>query len=185
MGLLYTFALARYATRMQAKIHSASIFNNLLLPGGGSYNYKGSRGAIGMAQDWRFICLLFIIGGMLTYDLVVGMLSRRWPQTTGTVTHLPARTLSRLEPKMRVAVAYTYQLNGRTYSSCRVSFPDPIGGGRSFLESDYPIGANVVVFYDPRDPQISCLRTGFKPNFVTAILLAVFGATVFGMVHGL
>lgn len=121
---------------------------------------------------------------MAGYDVIVGMLSKKWPQTTGTITHLPARTLSRLDPKTRITVAYTYQVADIMYSSNRISYPDPFLGGSSTIESDYPAGANVVVFYDPGNPKNSCLRPGFKPNIVTALFIAICAVAVFFMIRG-
>jgi hypothetical protein len=138
-----------------------------------------------IGDDWRVICLFIVFGGMASYDVIVGTLSKKWLQTAGTITHLPARTLSRLDPKTRVTVAYAYQVGEKMYSSNRISFPDPFAGGSSTIESEYPAGAHVVVFYDPRNPKNSCLRPGFKPNIVTTLFITICVIAIFLLGRGL
>jgi len=134
-------------------------------------------------SDWHVIFLSMIFGGIFSYDLIMGVLSKRWASTSGTITHVKAPTLSRLDPK-RLTVGYVYKVGDNTFSSSRVSFPDPVTGGRSVLYSDYPEGSDVMVFYNPKNPKNSCLRPGFKPNWLTAALCLIFSACVFVLVRG-
>jgi hypothetical protein len=134
-----------------------------------------------LSYDWHVILLFMIFGGIFSHDLIMGVLSKRWSHATGSITHVKAPSISRLEPR-RVTIGYTYEVDDKVYSSNRVSYPDPAAGASALLYSDYPDGSDVIVFYNPRNPKSSCLRPGFKPNWLTAALLFLFCACLFVLV---
>ena len=94
--------------------------------------------------------------------------TRRWLQTTGTV--ITSRVVSRTTNEHGAnnsdltntpLVEYEYQVNDQKFRSDRIR----IGGGKSEVELEYvlgryPLGAKVVVYYNPADPQQAVLERG-------------------------
>jgi hypothetical protein len=92
--------------------------------------------------------------------------TRRWLQTAGTV--ITSRVESRRtghgsrsysEIANTALVEYEYQVNDRSFRSDRIM----IGGGKSEVELEgvlgrYPLGAKVIVYYNPADPQQAVLE---------------------------
>lgn len=117
-----------------------------------------------------------------------------WATTKGTILNAEIRT----EYNRRMGqhtyvpfVEYEYRVRGRTYRGTTVS---PVGLQSCSIQSvcqrivgKYPAGETVPVYYDPDDPEESCLdRTVTGTNvalmlvcaalcFLAAILLPLFG----------
>src|SRR5215213_4009119 len=119
-----------------------------------------------------FIWMLIICGTIQAALLVIWIIyvwmvraTRHWSQASGTV--VTSRVVSR---RMRNGqshtditntplVEYEYKVNDRTFHSSRIM----IGGGQSEVELEgvlnrYPLGASVVVYYDPADPNQAVLQ---------------------------
>jgi len=89
------------------------------------------------------------------------MASKHWSRTEGVITD------SRWQPHKgqdgSAIVTYTYSVDGRTYEGKDLL----AGGGRYFAEEEkakvkqYRLGMTVPVFYDPQDPNCSCIESGY------------------------
>ena len=91
--------------------------------------------------------------------------TRHWSQTHGTVitSRVVSRRMGNRQSHTDLThtpfVEYEYQVNDRKYCGSRIM----IGGGQSEVELEgvlnrYPLGASVVVFYNPADPQQAVLQ---------------------------
>ena len=84
--------------------------------------------------------------------------STGWPTATGTIT---ASGIKKVMFRRQPQIAYTYSVNGAPFTSQRISF----AGGYKSNEVDpilarYPVGAQVTVAHDPRNPAEATLETG-------------------------
>jgi hypothetical protein len=118
--------------------------------------------------------LLWLAGG---YYLYHGTSSAMWPSVQGRILYSHARMARNPEALMW----YEYTVDGRRYLGSNYRN----GGNVSVLGSTaqavakrYPVGRNVAVFYNPRDPQDALLEPGvWWGNFVApAMGLVLFGA---------
>lgn len=121
--------------------------------------------------------------------------SSGWPAVPGVVT-AAERTKKgwRLQPK----VAFSYNVDGKAYSSDKVSFAALVPAKETEPTlSKYPVGQPVNVHYQPGNPAIGILETGPNPAvsrllhqfiylYVVIILvnIANIGVTVWSVKHG-
>jgi hypothetical protein len=113
---------------------------------------------------WVTVALLFLIVGVywLTGREVLAEASNKWPTVEGVVVRLRYRA-SRIWPTGRrvqyPVVIYEYVLEGRTYSSRRISLG--VSRGRLLkLTEGYEEGGKVLVYYRPDHPSMSVLVPG-------------------------
>jgi hypothetical protein len=86
--------------------------------------------------------------------------------------------------KSRSAVIeYRYTVEGRTYRGGLLSFGKGLFESESTTLARYPQGAQVDVFYDPKDPALAVLDPGPAPATGYA-LLAGLGLVGFGVWRG-
>jgi hypothetical protein len=99
--------------------------------------------------------------------------SRDWPQVEGIVTH---SSIDKREREHRPHIVYTYTVGGTAYTSSQISFDlfdKPGGQGRiDSIMVRYPVGREVIVYYDPADPTISVLEPEVYSPFLTPLLFA-------------
>ena len=154
-------------------------------------------------------CLgLFIVGGL--YFLYAGLkniwaalASKRWPSATGLVKEsLTARSQSRDSKTGRSSTMYSarirvaYTVAGHDYETGTVRIGETLGSGDASEPEmkcrQYPEGAVVPVYYDPRQPSLSALRRGFAaealwlPGSGLALILlgVMFLLLYFAVTHG-
>jgi len=157
---------------------------------------QGKRNFFEKIHDKPFSSLfvggaVFVLGILLS-DIPTGIASQGWPTTEGNIIS------SRLEEHMfkeyegdyykdTVAyIRYQYSVNGISYSSSAVNstnapfYPARIG-------SRYPVGKDVTVHYNPRNPSKAVLETGIVLNEEAFDVISgyITGAGVFIMVLGL
>jgi hypothetical protein len=100
--------------------------------------------------------------------------SVNWPTTTGRIT---GSDIKKVMFRRQPLITYSYSVNGAPFTSQRVSF----AGGYKPKEVDpvlnrYPVGSEVTIAHDPRNPAEATLETGANKQ-VTAqvrILLICF-----------
>lgn len=128
---------------------------------------------------------VIIVAGLRTSRL--GRESRSYTRTRGRIVLAKVEQLPRTSeeggPQFQPVVRYAFEAHGRTFESERIS----AGGAETIGSSDegdarrlverYPSGAEVDVFFDPRDPRRSVLVRGVPPARV-AILVAIGVALV-------
>ena len=144
-----------------------------------------------------FFFIAFGIGLMLTSVRVWRLASRErasqsWPLVMGEILRSEVARERRSVAGSRHTifvpdVAYAYSLFGVRYEGNTVAF-----GGYIYTSSpdraerkcqEYPVGKEVVVFYDPRDPATSSLeRTPGSPlpGYLAAVLLGAAGIGLLG-----
>lgn len=96
-----------------------------------------------------------------------------WPYVTGKIT--TANIITGNDDGTRVhtaSVQYTYEVNGHSYCSSRISFGDSskgfLWGNNSVYKREeiaqyfyrYPKNASVKVYYNPADPEMAVLEPG-------------------------
>ena len=91
--------------------------------------------------------------------------STAWPTTPGTVTAAErGRVMFRPQPR----VAYSYSVNGVSYTGKRISFAAGVPGKETdSVLARYPVGRAVAVSYAPEKPSEAALEPGSNRN-VTA-----------------
>lgn len=90
--------------------------------------------------------------------------AQSWPGTLGTV--LMSTVQSRRtgnSTSTYPAVVYQYEVNGKTYQNQRIKageqfFNVRVMGEAQATASRYPVGAQVMVYYNPANPQESALE---------------------------
>jgi hypothetical protein len=137
-----------------------------------------------------FGVLIFIIGVALYFvhgwqRLKVDR-SKVWPSVVGTVT---SSALERAVPKgntFRAVVCYRYHVAGKDYESNRVSWGSQEGRETDMAEivETYPVGKDVWVQHDPRDPANAVLlpeiNAVLRPLFGYALALMLLGLIAIG-----
>ncbi|HPR73287.1 MAG TPA: DUF3592 domain-containing protein [Bacteroidales bacterium] len=130
--------------------------------------------------------LLFIlIGGFVFFmwglpPLKYSCASRAWPSVPGEITRSELETY-RKDGKTQYLpdIAYKYNVDGKDYSSSKVTVGDPPFTGSispaKRIQSEYPVRKSVDVYYDPEVPSSSALRPGIQKNdILLALILGIF-----------
>lgn len=111
--------------------------------------------------------------------------SADWPRTLGWIERSNVVTFSptggRVEP--RLELAYSYTVDGESYTGHRVRLPVPFELGfeesPQQLTARYPAGLEVDVHYDPQDPGRAVLEPGVPATaylpIVVGVVLALAG----------
>ena len=123
-----------------------------------------------------FVLLLGISGLWSSGNyLVDAYSSSNWPSTTGTIirSDLGSRTISKQSSDRTLywaEVEYEFEVNGGQYQSNHIRLDGlrsgpHVGTGvdhASKILANYPVGAEVNVFYDPNNPSKATLEAGFS-----------------------
>lgn len=112
----------------------------------------------------------------------LGLSSYRWASTEGaivdshddsfTISGIGGTSGSSLDVPVEykeTAHVYEYQVGGRTYRCSTFCF----GGWSERAGAAYLIGTKVLVYYDPKHPEMAVLKRGIQPG-------AVFGVVPIG-----
>ena len=117
-----------------------------------------------------------------------GYQSQRWPQTQGVVVSSSLRiTRSKSKEMYSPQIVYRYRVAGKEWENDVYGFPARRTTSRREARNQlaaYPPGASTKVFYDPSNPQSSCLTPGFSLAFALWFLplsLALMGLSIFGL----
>ena len=128
------------------------------------------------------ICLL--IGIMFIANSISsiqkGSDSENWPSTTGyIISSNIVRHPSKHGYTYGANITYQYSINDHTYSSNRISYGDyssSDGEHANQLVTQYYVGRNVTVFYNPKNPSEAILEPGatfFSYMFLLAGILPI------------
>ena len=110
--------------------------------------------------------VVFIIIGFLVSDIPKMILSQGWPITSGTIL---SNRLSRVKFKEYngdfytitvVYIRYGYSVNGISHESLSINSIDTPSYPSSYANR-YPVGKNVIVYYNPNNPSEAVLEPGF------------------------
>lgn len=100
-------------------------------------------------------------GSVTLQDYVAGTASEHWLPTPAIV--LSSNTSYKMYQRgFSPNIAYRYAVGGTTYTSERICFPSPrsssaLKDAYRFIEA-YPPKKRVVAYYDPKNPENSCLQ---------------------------
>jgi len=112
-------------------------------------------------------------------------LVQNWPSTLGTVnaSYLERRQSSDDRGSTNYPVVqYSYQVNGQLYQSARLAPGPEVGGsGAGKVIAKYPMGAQVVVFYDPTNPSDAVLEKNAPAQWLIWLVLIIFDLILCGM----
>jgi len=129
--------------------------------------------------------LFILIGGIVFFmwglpPLKYSNASKTWPSVPGEITRSELETY-RKDGKTQYLpdIAYKYNVDGKDYSSSKVTVGDPPFTGSispaKRIQNYYPVGKNVDVFYDPEVPSSSALRPGIQKNdILLAVITGIF-----------
>ncbi len=124
--------------------------------------------------------LFIVIGGFVFFmwglpPMQYANTSKNWPSVQGKITRSEVDTYMKDgQTQYLPDIAYTYTVEGRNYTSSKVTVGDPpytsnISPAKR-LQAEYPVGEEVTVYYDPEVHSSSTLKTGIQRN---DIILAV------------
>ncbi|HSL31612.1 MAG TPA: DUF3592 domain-containing protein [Anaerolineales bacterium] len=121
----------------------------------------------------KIIVLLSICGSLVIFDAIflgIILFTRRkvaaagaWPSTLGTVeeSRIQMRSNSDGGRTSYPLVRYSYQVMGRPYQSQKIMPGMDVGGsGAQKVVARYPVGAQVMVYYNPENPSEALLERG-------------------------
>jgi hypothetical protein len=123
-----------------------------------------------------FIALLFVGCGVALLCLATQTLTKAkdsagWSSTDGIVMHTDHERTSRGRRTSNAPyVTYTYQVQGKGYTSNVRSFGDGLSEPEVFEQ--YPMGRHVTVFYDPEHPQEATLVKGVGTGTIAGVRYA-------------
>jgi len=127
-------------------------------------------------KSWIIIIVSFC-GTLFIFDVILlGIIffTRRkvaqasaWPSTMGTVTLSTIEVRRSSEGSSSYPVVhYAYQVMGQPYQGHKVMPGPEVGGtGAHKVVARYPIGAQVMVYYNPQNPSEALLERGM-PGFI-------------------
>jgi len=110
---------------------------------------------------------------------------KNWSTTMGTVSssYLERRRSSNNRGSTNYPVVhYSYQVGGQAYQGTRIAPGMEVGGtGAGKVVERYPIGAQVMVFYDPQNPSDAVLESKAHAQWVMWLVLAIMDIMLCGM----
>ena len=142
--------------------------------------------------------LSLIIGGVVLFmgilfsDIPTMIVSPNWPTTDGMIisNRLMGHRFKEYDgdyyTKINAYIRYEYSVEGVSYSSLSINSMDSPNYPAS-VASRYPVGKDVVVYYNPKDPADAVLEPGyvglFKPFDVFSYL--IFGVGLYFIYLGI
>lgn len=129
---------------------------------------------------WIFLIVFPFAAWKAWQNIQMAKASTAWPTTTGRITAAEiAKVMFRKQPR----VTYSYSVNGRPYTSQRISF----AGGYPPKETDailsrYPVGSEIPVAYAPDKPAEATLETGANKQVTAQLrILLIFFVVIIAM----
>lgn len=131
--------------------------------------------------------------------IALGIKSKTWPQANGHVVNSVITGVKPSETGMlvrtyRVIIQYKYTVNGTTYLSDLISYNDLVyqvvnkglrsKKGAIYLASKYPSGSEIMVYYDPQNPNRAILEPGAR-DFNTILIIITLGVMGILLISGL
>jgi hypothetical protein len=111
-----------------------------------------------------------------------------WSSTMGMVlaSYLERRRSSNNRGSTNYPVVqYSYAINGQMYQGGRIAPGPEVGGtGAGRVVERYPVGAQVMVFYDPNNPAEAVLEKKAPAQWIMWLVLLIFDVMLCGMAVG-
>ncbi len=133
-----------------------------------------------------FVTLLFnviFLGIIIATQRKVNAI-KGWSSTLGTVlmSDIEWRRSSKGGSTPYPVVRYTYAVNGQTFQSNKRAPGSEVGGtGARGVVAKYPAGAQVMVFYDPKNPSDAVLERRAPAQWVMWLIIIIFDLTFCGV----
>ncbi len=83
-------------------------------------------------------------------------------KTTGVITLSEVRDYSDVDGPISFAIRYTYVVDGSTYESRRYKYVVDSLDNHAEIVATHPLGAKVIVYYNPKDPTDAVLVPGLN-----------------------
>lgn len=155
-----------------------------------------SHSPVGKLVWCALITMVFVLIGILLMragfsEMRTARASAGWPQTPGKVfkSSIDWSSDSDSSTGWRAQVAYTYSVGGTEMKGNRVSLGDYGSSNSSHAQgivNRYPVGRDITVYYDPRNPATCLLEPGVQAvTYILPLLgLAFFamGSLCFGLI---
>jgi len=134
------------------------------------------------------VFVLFILN--IVFLTIIFFMRRRmatvsqWPATMGNVIMSTVERRSSEDGYTDYPVVqYSYQVGGQAYQSYKLAPGPEMGGtGARKVIAKYPAGAQVMVFYDPRNPAEAVLERKAPAQWLMWLILAIFDVTLCGVI---
>ncbi len=139
-----------------------------------------------IALGWVFLAFwgLFVVafnGSFLVAAANQIIAAQTWRTTTGTIqsSRVVVSSIGKGKFRHRPTVMYTYQVDGREYTSLAIAAgtPDSMQSrNKAYAERVIranPVGATVPVFYDAADPRRAALAVGLQTQTVLMLFFAI------------
>lgn len=104
----------------------------------------------------------------------------QWPSTLGSVTasYLERRASGKNGSTNYPVVHYAYQVGRQPYQGRKIAPGPEVGGsGAAKVVARYPVGAQVMVFYNPQDPADAVLERKAPAQWLFLLILVIFDVT--------
>ena len=112
--------------------------------------------------------------------------SQSWSATSGRVTQAYIRESQTRDDEGFLTttyypeVRYTYEVMGVEYTGHQISFGGGVGGNRGKADetlTQYPVGKNVTVYYDPNSPEEAVIerRMGSQTMLILGVVFTLIG----------
>ena len=130
-----------------------------------------------------FLAVLFLLTGLFLFTTTFvhalrACRSSRWPTTEATISHSQVDESHDESATSRPNVRFTYAVGGDAHVSDGLHMGWPVSGSKKWatkITARYPLGARVLVAFDPKNPSVSVLEPGsHKWLFVGAVFSSLF-----------
>ncbi len=144
-------------------------------------------------NTWIAFLIILAIGGFGAYciaqtffDVAYANASIHWPATHGTIQHSELKIRAgRVIREWIVVPTYTYQVDGKTYSSSRTCFVHAAAfRADTFQDAErlllhYQAGRSVSVRFAPTRPSLCTLQTGMDlAGTINCVMVTIVGALI-------
>jgi len=113
---------------------------------------------------------------------------KSWSSTVGTVTlsTIDAHKSDGRNSIQYPIVRYSYQVMGREYEANKIMPGPEVGGsGAQKVIDCYPVGAQVMVYYDPSNPSDAVLETKAPAQWAMWLVMVIINVMLGGMAAAL
>jgi len=145
------------------------------------------------------MAIVATIGGLVLfgsfYYVWFAKTSESWPTISGNVTHsaiVNSQSVSQTESGTRVrehyelVLRFEYHLQGQAYESDRYTiYGEKASTSRLVIEQalkNYPVGKEVLVYYNPEEPGVGVLEPGARLSFRGVFVMWIAGIFFVGPV---